>query len=146
MSVVLDKLYGLKPDLGVKLKALGIKDNDDLLHFCKTPADITELARVTGTEAQEIIRLVQLADLARIRGLGLVYMRLLEAAGIQSAADLAKYNPEELREHLLRLNQQRQLVGRVPALAMVNGWVTKARRLLTAAETVSRNNNHHGTM
>ncbi|MCX7707228.1 MAG: DUF4332 domain-containing protein [Anaerolineae bacterium] len=145
MSVVLDKLYGMKPDLGMKLKALGIKDNDDLLHFCKTPADIIELARMTGAEPQEITRLVQRADLARIRGLGTVYMKLLEAAGIQSAADLARYSPEELRERLLSLNQQRRLVGRVPALAMVNGWVAKARRLPTAAEAASRNNNN-GTM
>ncbi len=145
MSVVLDKLYGLKPDLGVKLKALGIKDNDDLLQFCKTPADIIELARLTGVEPQEITRLVQRADLARIRGLGGTYMRLLEEAGIQSAADLAGHSPEELRERLLRLNQQRRLVGRVPALAMVNGWVTKARRLPTAVESAFRNNNH-GTM
>lgn len=145
MSVVLDKLYGLKPDLGVKLKALGIKDNDDLLQFCKTPADIIELACVTGAEPQEIIGLVQRADLARIRGLGTVYMKLLEAAGIQSAADLAKYSPEELHERLLSLNQKQKLVGRVPALAMVNGWVVKARRLPTAAEGTFRNNNH-GTM
>lgn len=145
MSVVLDKLYGMKPDLGMKLKALGIKDNDDLLHFCKTPADIIELARMIGAEPQEITRLVQRADLAQIRGLGTVYMKLLEAAGIQSAADLARYSPEELRERLLSLNQQRRLVGRVPALAMVNGWVAKARRLPTAAEAASRNNNN-GTM
>ncbi len=101
MAVVLDKLYGVKPDVGAKLKALGIKDNDDLLQFCKTPADIIELARVSGVDPQEITRLVHRADLARIRGIGGAYIRLLEEAGIESTADLAKHSPEDLRQQLL---------------------------------------------
>lgn len=146
MSVVLDKLYGVKPDLSAKLKALGIKDNDDLLQFCKTPADIIELARITGMAPQEITRLVYRADLVRIRGIGGTYIKLLEEAGIESAADLAKHSPEDLRERLINLNRQRRLVGRVPALAMVSGWVAKARRLSTAGGPFSANNGHHGAI
>ncbi|MGQ9489371.1 MAG: DUF4332 domain-containing protein [Anaerolineae bacterium] len=146
MSVVIDKLYGMTPDLGAKLKALSIKNNDDLLQFCKTPADIIELARITGAAPQEITRLVYRADLMRIRGIGDTYIKLLEEAGIESAADLAKHSPEDLRERLINLNYQRRLVDRMPALAMVSGWVAKARRLSTAGEPFSANNGHHGAM
>jgi hypothetical protein len=39
-----------------------------------------------------------------------------------------------LRARLTRVNADRKLVGRVPALAMVNGWVSKAQHLPRAFE------------
>lgn len=129
MAVVIHKLYGIEPALEAKLKACGIKDSDDLLAACRTEGDILELARHCGVEASVIVKLMHRADLARIRGIGETYTMLLEAAGISTVKDLAGISPDELRSHFANLNSQRKLVGRVPAPAMVNGWVMKAQRL-----------------
>ena len=37
--------------------------------------------------------------------------------------------PEELRDRLNKVNEEKKLVGRIPALAMVNGWVRRAQYL-----------------
>lgn len=129
MAVVLNRLYGIQTDLEVALRSRGIRDTDDLLRIGRSSAGMTELARLLGVEPQVIARLVHRADLARIRGIGEAYTMLLEAAGVQTLGDLAKRSPEELRDQFSRINSERQLVGRVPALAMVNGWVSKAQRL-----------------
>jgi predicted flap endonuclease-1-like 5' DNA nuclease len=129
MTVVLHKLYGVEPALENKLKERGIKDSEDLLKQCRSSDDLRQLAEVTGIEPKVLTQLVHRADLARIRGIGEAYTELLEAAGVSTLDDLAARGPEDLRDQFTRINSERKLVGRVPALAMVNGWVTKAKRL-----------------
>ena len=79
-------------------------------------------------------QLLHRAELARIRGIGETYTKLLEEAGVVSTRDLASTSPEDLRAKLTRINADKRLVGRVPALAMVSGWVSKAKRLPQALE------------
>lgn len=129
MGLVLSKLYGVSPELEAKLKAQGIKDTDDLLLKCGSELAISALAAKLEVEQGIIVRLVHRANFARIRGIGEAYTVLLEAAGVNTMDELARRCPEELRTSLTRLNEEHKLVGRVPALAMVNGWVTKAQRL-----------------
>jgi hypothetical protein len=129
MSVIIRKLYGVKPDLEARLRAQGIKDSNDLLLRCKSECDLNDLARTIGVERETLVQLVHRADLARIRGIGEAYMALLEAGGIASMKDLASSSPEALRARLTRINDEHRFVGRIPALAMVNGWVSKAQRL-----------------
>ena len=129
MTVIIHKLYGIEPTLEAILKARGIKDSEDLLRACRTPREVAELARTAGTEVTLLTRLMHRADLARIRGIGETYMKLLEAVGVSSTRELAASHPEDLRARLTRANADQKLVGRIPAEAMVNGWVTKAQRL-----------------
>jgi predicted flap endonuclease-1-like 5' DNA nuclease len=129
MTIVIHKLYGVEPALEQRLKTLGIKDSEDLLRICRSAASITDIAESTGIDCNVLVRLVHRADLARIRGIGEAYTQLLEAAGVVTLYDLATRQPEDLRMQFTRINTERKLVGRVPALAMVNGWVNKARRL-----------------
>jgi predicted flap endonuclease-1-like 5' DNA nuclease len=129
MTVVLHKLYGVGPTLENKLKERGIKDSEDLLQHCTSTAELGQLAEATGVEPAVLKQLVHRAHLARIRGVGEAYTQLLEAAGISTLGDLAARCPEDLRDDFTRINSERKLVGRVPALAMVNGWVNRARRL-----------------
>lgn len=129
MSVIISKLHGIHPELEAKLKAHNIKDSEDLLRAYRVHGSINSLAEHVGADTKTIARLVHRADLARIRGIGEAYTGLLEAAGIETLQDLADRCPEDLRTQFTRINGEKKLVGRVPALAMVNGWVNKARRL-----------------
>ena len=129
MSIVIHKLPGVEPTLEAKLKGLGIRDTDDLLRMCKSSNAINHLAAATDTDPKALLHLVHRAELAHIRGIGDAYTQLLEAAGIKTLHDLAARCPEDLRDQFNRINGEQKLVGRVPALAMVNGWVMKAQRL-----------------
>jgi predicted flap endonuclease-1-like 5' DNA nuclease len=132
MCVIIHKLYGIEPTLEMKLKARGIKDSDDLLLACRTPREAAELAQSSGTDVSVLMRLLHRAELARIRGIGETYTMLLEEAGVSTTRDLAAAAPDDLRARLTRVNADKRLVGRVPAQAMVNGWVSKAQRMPSA--------------
>ncbi len=132
MSIIIHRLYGVDPNLESKLKMWGIKDNEDLLKACGSHSAMMELARSADVDISVIRRLIHRAELARIRGIGETYTMLLEEAGVATAHDLAGSSPEALQARLVSINAEKQLVGRVPALAMINGWVNKAQKLATA--------------
>jgi predicted flap endonuclease-1-like 5' DNA nuclease len=134
MSVIIHKLYGVEPTLEAKLKAQGIKDSEDLLRACRTPREAAELSLSSDIEVSVLMRLLHRAELARIRGIGETYTMLLEEAGVNTTRELAAAAPDDLRVRLTRINTDKKLVGRVPAQAMVNGWVSKAQRMPSAFE------------
>ncbi len=128
MVVVLTKLYGVDRELEMKLKTKGVKDSEDLIALCHSNG-VDQVAADLGVERETLSLLVNRAQLVRIRGIGEAYTILLEEVGVKSVADLAAQAPDELRSQLEQTNESRKIVGRVPALAMVNGWVNKAQKL-----------------
>ncbi len=133
MSMMLNKLFGMVDEAETKLKARGIKYTDDLLTACGSATELSELAKVTGVDRNYLAKMSHRADLERIRGIGDAYIALLEEVGVNSARDLASISPDELRERLNKVNDEKNLVGRIPAPAMVNGWVKRAQYLTTSA-------------
>lgn len=129
MTMMLNKLYGMDDDAEARLKAYGIKYTDDLIAACDSNNGVASLAVATGVDAVHLTTIYQRADLERIRGIGDAYIVLLEEVGVHSAKDLASMQPEDLRERLNKTNEEKKLVGRIPALAMVNGWVRRAQYL-----------------
>lgn len=129
MAVVLIKLYGVDRELELKLKARGVKDSEDLIVLSQQCDSVEMLAVELGIDPETLRSLVNRAQLVRIRGIGEAYTMLLEEAGVKSVAQLAAKSPHELRGTLEQINENRKVVGRVPALAMVNGWVNKAQKL-----------------
>ncbi len=88
------------------------------------------------SDRDQLITIYHRADLERIRGIGDAYIVLLEEVGVHSAQDLAVLKPEELRDRLNKVNEEKKLVGRIPALAMVNGWVRRAQYLTAVQELI----------
>ncbi len=129
MVVVLSKLHGVDRELEARLKVKGVKDSEDLIDLCARTEDMDQLAAELRTDTETLRALVNRANLARIRGIGEAYTVLLEAAGVKSVGDLATRSPDELRAQMEHINESQRVVGRVPALAMVNGWVNKAQKL-----------------
>lgn len=129
MAVVVARLHGVERNLESKLKTKGVKNSEDLLARCKTPADMQTFAQEVDLDLETLNRLVHRAHLVRVRGIGQAYTELLEAAGVKTLGDLAVKEPDELRTQFAQINREQKIVGRVPTLAMVNGWVTKAQRL-----------------
>lgn len=134
MTMMLNKLYGIDDQAEARLKAIGIKYTDDLLSACDSVNGLEKLAEATGVDSSTLATIRQRADLERIRGIGDAYIILLEELGVHTAKDLATMKPEDLRDQINKVNEEKKLVGRIPALAMVNGWIKRAQYL-----TQSRN-------
>jgi len=122
------QIRGIQMTTAEKLTAAGITTAEALLEAGKTPAGRKELAEKVGVDSKEILELVNRADLARIHGIGEVYSNLLENAGVDTVAELARRVPANLHAKLV----QQTLAGdarRAPTLAQVEDWVRQAKEL-----------------
>ncbi|MEM3046907.1 MAG: DUF4332 domain-containing protein [Candidatus Bathyarchaeia archaeon] len=124
----------MEPAYAEKLSALGIKTTADLLEAGKTSKKREELAQKTGISAKLILEWVNLADLVRVPGIGEEYSDLLEEAGVDTVAELAQRDPENLHAKMLEVNKQKKLVKRPPALSAVKKWVEEAKKLPRVVE------------
>jgi predicted flap endonuclease-1-like 5' DNA nuclease len=122
------EIRGMQAALAEKLVAGGIKSADDLLAAGKTPAGRKELAARVGADPKELLELLNRADLARVQGIGEVYSNLLENAGVDTVAELAKRVPANLHAKLAEQAQKGD-ARRAPTLAQVEDWVKQAKEL-----------------
>ena len=124
----LHQIRGIQVDTAERLAAAGVRTSDALLEAGKSVAGRKELAAKVGADPKEILELVNRADLARVRGIGEVYSNLLENAGVDTVAELAKRAPANLHAKLLEQTQTGD-ARRAPTLAQVTGWVEQAKAL-----------------
>ena len=69
-------------------------------------------------------------DLMRLDGVGSEYSDLLEAAGVDSPAELAQRNAANLAQTFQELDAARpNMVRRVPSEETIAGWISQAKRL-----------------
>lgn len=120
---------GVDPEQVRRLSAAGIKHSKHLFDRGATPADRAALAEETGIPADALLELVSLSDLARVGGMGPVFVRLFYEAGVDSLTTLAGWAPGALFERLHAVNRERRLSHVVPSLKDVTNYVEKAREL-----------------
>jgi predicted flap endonuclease-1-like 5' DNA nuclease len=120
---------GIGPVYAEKLLAAGIKDTDILLEKCAKPAGRKALEEETGISGKLILTWANHADLIRINGIGPQFAELLEAAGVDTVKELRNRKPENLQPKLVEVNEEKHLVGRVPALKEVQRMVAEAAEL-----------------
>lgn len=128
MALRTKEIYGVREELEVKLKAAGITDTDKLLATSATPADRAALAAKLGVDAKDVLELANRADLARIKGIGTVYSDLLEQAGVDTVAELAQRNPDNLYDRIVA-EASNHFVQRLPRREDVASWVAQAKEL-----------------
>lgn len=108
---------------------LGIRTTEKLLEFGATERGREELSEESGIPETKILELVNRADLFRIKGIGEEFSDLLESAGIVSPTELAHRNAYTLYDTLVDLNQQKNLVHRVPSHSELEGFIAEAKQL-----------------
>lgn len=123
------KIEGIGDVYKSKLNEIGIVSMDQLLENGAKPADRKKLEEKTGISGKMILRWVNMADLFRIKGIGEEYSDLLEATGVDTVPELAQRNPENLHQKMSEVNQEKQLVRKLPASSQVNEWVSQAKGL-----------------
>ena len=127
-------IEGIGPVYKKKLVDAEIQTTDDLLKAAATVKGREELGKKTSIDAKLILEWVNLADLYRIKGVGQEYSDLLEEAGVDTVAELAKRVPENLHAKILEVNEKKNLVNRPPPLSAVKDWVEQAKKLKRVVE------------
>jgi predicted flap endonuclease-1-like 5' DNA nuclease len=126
----IEEIEGIGEDMGGKLRAAGIATTEDLLMAGATPAGRDKVAGMTGISSAQILKWVNHVDLMRIPGVGSEYSDLLEAAGVDSPAELAQRNAENLARTFQEVDAARpNWVRRVPSQATVKEWIAAAKSL-----------------
>lgn len=123
------KVEGIGEVYAQKLKEHGINTLEDLLEKGATPKGRDEIAKKTGISEKLILEWVNHADLFRVRGIGEEYSDLLEEAGVDTVVELAQRNPENLFATLVKVNEERKCVRKLPAMSLVTSWVEQAKKL-----------------
>jgi len=126
----LEDAYWIEPQYRRELPKVGITSLGELLSKTREKDDRDELALRLLIPKEVLIQWVEKAQLARLKGLGVGNLRLLERVGIDSISALAKDNPEHLYEKLEQIPQDRVL----PRRAMIRIWVREARKKVRSNE------------
>jgi predicted flap endonuclease-1-like 5' DNA nuclease len=123
------EIEGIGPTYAEKLNSIGIYTTNDLLESGGTRIGRQEISEKTDISETLILEWVNLADLMRIKGVGEEYSDLLEEAGVDTVAELAQRNPDNLYAKLIEVNEEKELVRQLPNLDDVTSWVEQAKTL-----------------
>ena len=129
----IEDVEGIGPGHAAKLSEAGVRSTDDLLEQAGSAAGRDRLAARTGLSAGQLLKWANHVDLMRLDGVGAEFAELLEAAGVDSPAELAQRSAENLAQTFQELDAARpNTVRRVPSEAVVAGWIAEARTMKRA--------------
>ncbi|HEY7131880.1 MAG TPA: DUF4332 domain-containing protein [Candidatus Limnocylindrales bacterium] len=121
---------GIGPAYAEKLSSAGVGTTEALLERGGTAAGRSALAAATGIPEALLLEWVNHVDLMRISGVDSEYADLLEAAGVDSCAELAQRNAANLATTFQELDAARpNVVRRVPSEDTIRGWIDEASAL-----------------
>ncbi len=131
----IEDVEGIGPAYAAKLQEVGINTTDDLLMAGAKSSGREKVAAMTGISGELFLKWTNHVDLMRIDGVGSEYSDLLEAAGVDSPAELAQRNAVNLAQTFQELDAARpNTVRRVPSQATVEGWIAAAKTLPKVVE------------
>ena len=130
----IEDVEGIGPAFAGKLQEAGVRTTEALLERAGTARGRDELATATGISGKLLLEWANHADLMRLSGVGSEYADLLEAAGVDSCAELAQRNAASLATTFGELDAGRNTVRRIPTQAEVERWIAEAKTLRRAVE------------
>jgi hypothetical protein len=98
----------------------------DVLAAIVTPEQRATVSTATGIPVEELTTIAKFLELLQIEGIGPRAARLLQAANITSAADLAARGPAELLTLLETTNEGFVYTSVHPSSHHVQGWIYEA--------------------
>jgi len=133
--VKVEEVEGIGPEYARKLGAAGVASTDDLLEKGAKPGGRQSLEAATGIDHSLILEWVNHVDLMRIKGVGSEYSDLLEAAGVDSPAELAQRNAGNLATTFQEVVAARpSIVRRVPSETELQDWIDQSKKLPKVVE------------
>lgn len=125
----LENIEGIGAKYADQLREAGVGSQESLLKKGATPKGRKELAEATGLSGKLILKWVNRADLARIKGVGEEYADLLEYSGVDTVPELAQRNADNLFAKMTEVNEAKNLVRSMPSAKQVADWVAQAKDL-----------------
>jgi predicted flap endonuclease-1-like 5' DNA nuclease len=125
----IEEVEGIGPVYSEKLSAAGASTTDEFLKLAGTKSGREKLAEATGISETLIRDWANMVDLMRLNGVGKQFSELLEAAGVDSCAELAQRNAENLAAKLAEVNEAKNLTNRTPSLSEVEKWINEAKTM-----------------
>lgn len=125
----LTDILGIGPTYAAKLQAVGILTQEQLLKGGAHPTDRQHLERETGISHTLLLKWLNRADLARIRGIGEEYADLLERTGVDTVPELAQRNAAHLYTSMAAVNKEKLVVRHLPSESQVADWIAQAKGL-----------------
>jgi chromosome segregation ATPase len=125
----IERIQGIGPAYGQKLRAVGIAWVKDLLEEAGDPDGRARLAADTGIERNLILQWVSAADLLRVPGITPEWAELLEAAGVDHVGALHTRTAPDLHKKLTDTNASGHYARSTPDAASVAAWLEAARRM-----------------
>jgi len=125
----LETIEGIGSVYADQLREAGIGSVEALLEAGATPEGRQQIHQSTGIGDEFILDWVNRADLMRVRGVGEEYSDLLERAGVDTVVELAQRNAQNLHQKMVEVNEEEELVRRLPTPVMVDDWVKQAKAL-----------------
>ena len=131
----IEEVEGIGPTYAAKLETAGVRSTDDLLDRGAKPSGRQALENATGIDHALILEWVNHVDLMRIDGVGSEYSDLLEAAGVDSPAELAQRNAGNLSTTFQEVVAARpSIVRRTPGEGEIQGWIDQSKKLQKVVE------------
>jgi predicted flap endonuclease-1-like 5' DNA nuclease len=128
MARIVD-MEGIGPEYAKRLKSAGVRSTTTLLKRGGNVKGRKELAYAINIEESKLLKWVNHADLFRIHGIGSEYSDLLESAGVDTVPELRQRNAAALHEALVKTNEEKRLVRKLPTVEQVEEWVEQAKLL-----------------
>lgn len=122
-------IEGIGPAYAAKLAEAGVNSVEALLEQGATANGRAAIEAKTGIAHALVLKWVNHADLFRINGIAGQYAELLEAAGVDTVAELGQRNAANLAAKLKEVNDEKNLAGSTPSETVVEKWITEAKSL-----------------
>jgi predicted RecB family nuclease len=111
------------------MKKVGIRTTEKLLETAKSLKGRQMLAEKTDITQDQLLRVANMIDRMRVKGIGQDYAALLEAVGVSTIKELRNRNPGRLAEAMAKANSERKLVRVLPSEQTVGRWIDLAKQL-----------------
>ncbi|MBV7298392.1 DUF4332 domain-containing protein [Enterovibrio paralichthyis] len=122
-------IEGIGGTYAEKLEAIGINTIEQLLEKGAQPSGRKAIAEESGISGKLVLKWLNRADLARIKGISTQYADLLECAGVDTVPELAQRNAANLAAKMAEVNEEKNLVRQLPGESKVEDWVAQAKEL-----------------
>jgi predicted flap endonuclease-1-like 5' DNA nuclease len=119
----------ITPEQATKLHKAGVETTEQLLNKAAKGKGRKALGKASGLPPAEISALARRCDLLRIKGVGAEMVLLLEAAGVQTSADLAKRDAPGLTTAVISANKDKKITEKLPAEPQLADWIDQAKKL-----------------
>jgi hypothetical protein len=123
----IDSINGMTHTEATKLRRARVRTTKTFLQIASTRSGRALLTRETGISSPKLLHWARRAELMKIKNLGRDYADLLEAAGVETVAELRRRNPESLHELMQRINNKKKIVDRMPSLKRITNWVEDSK-------------------